>query len=363
MSEVKDVFQRLLKDPPPMSRSAGEVLSAARGSRTRRRSLLASGAAAFAVVAIAGSAVLLQGSGGGTQVAIPSRQGSASASPQTTTGAVSPPALPPILLRFVPGWVPAGWAEYGRMGWSEGEAGMMASRIWAADPDVSRGEVKGDRFELSYRKASTGTSGGTPVDINGLPGTLLWEEGKSLVDWQADRDTLVTVIQWGNRISQADLLRIARSVRPDPGLLNSPVRVGPVPEGFAPSSLEISGRSPATWHASLAVSTTVAPDPAQTDPAIKEKGGSPTRTITVAVGTETLAPPGGQPTTVAGRPARYVADRAAGGRLALPFLVVDLGDGLWLTVSSFDLGYEQLMQVAEGVTVDPAPHLAWIGPH
>jgi len=356
MSEVKHVFQRLLKDAPPMSRSAGEVLGIARDSRTRRRSLLASGAAALAVVAIAGSVVLLQGSGGGS----PTASSAASAAAPATGAPEYPPSLAPIPLRFAPGWVPPGWAEYGRMGWAEVDGGAMASRIWSANPSIGHGEVKGDRFELSYRKGSTGTSGGTPVDINGRPGTLLWDDGKSFVDWQADSDTIVSVAQWGNRISEANLLRIARSVRADPGMVNPPLRTGPVPQGYTPSSLEISGRSPASWHASLYVSKAAEPDPTVPDPAVKQKG-SPTKMISVALGTETLAPQGGQPTTVGGRPARYVVDMVANGQLELPFLVVDYGGGLLLTVSSFDVGYEGLVQVAEGVTVDPAPDLAWLG--
>lgn len=369
MSEVKDVFQRLLKDAPPMSRSAGEVLSTARGSRARRLNLLASGAAALAVVAIAGSVVLIRGTGGADQPGtVPPAQAVASGRAQATGAPEFPPSLPPMPLRFAPGWVPPGWAEHGRMAWSgTGEAGagvavgVAASRIWSANPRIERGEVKGDRFELSYRNASTGTGGGTPVDINGRPGTLLWDDGKSSVDWQIDGDTVVSVMQWGNKISEANLLRIARSVRPDPGSVNTPFRTGPVPAGFAPASLEISGRSPGSWHASMYVTRNVEPDPTLSGKALKERGSS-TKMITVAMGTETLAPQGGQPTTVGGRPARYIVEKVADGRFEMHCIVVEFGNGLLLTVSSMDVGYEHLVQVAEGVTVEPAPDLAWIGP-
>jgi hypothetical protein len=186
------------------------------------------------------------------RVAAPTAQaGALEPAPATVAAPYSLPTSIP--LRFAPEWVPPQWAEYGRRAWAdEGEAG--AARTWSATPTLAQGELKGNRFELSYRRASGGLEGGTPVDINGRPGMVLWDEDKSTVEWLADADTVVSLRQWGNRIGETDLLRIARSVRPDPAVMTVPLHVSPVPAGYTPIGLEISGRSPGSWQALLYLS-------------------------------------------------------------------------------------------------------------
>jgi hypothetical protein len=48
--------------------------------------------------------------------------------------------------------------------------------------------------------------------------------------------------------------------------------------------------------------------------------------------------------------------------MQLPYLVVDLGQGVLLSLNGFDHTRDELVAVAEQVTVDPTPDLSWLAP-
>ncbi len=359
MSEVKEVFKRLLEDAPPMSQSAEHMVRTARGAHNRRRGLLASGAAALAVVAVVAtaSAILAQQPAdvGPLEVGQPGQSTTPSAPPPATAPAM--PALPPAPLRFAPTWLPQGWAEHGRMTWFGEDTGGPSNRLWAkAPPQIAQGELKGTRFELSSRKDTVNDPGASgSVDINGHHGLITRESGRpKSITWRVG-DVVLNLQQWGATLTEQEMLQIARSVQPDAGKFTVPFTLGRVPAGYAPSGVEFVGRSPSSWHAALRLSGSVQ---ATEGPASKP---GPPPMLTVALGTETLAPQGGEALTVGGHPARYVVAKVAGGTIDLPYVVVDLGGGLLLTISALDTPREQLVQVAEGVTHDPAADLSWIG--
>lgn len=83
------------------------------------------------------------------------------------------------------------------------------------------------------------------------------------------------------------------------------------------------------------------------------------RWMTVSIGTVTPAPPnGGEALTVRGRPARMVEASYSPGRWCL---VVDLGEGLQLTVCAYlggpdPLTKQDLIRTAEHAEIDPTPN-------
>jgi hypothetical protein len=107
-------------------------------------------------------------------------------------------------------------------------------------------------------------------------------------------------------IFQPDLLRMARSVRPDPGTVAAPVRLGWLPAGWRTTNVTISGPSAAAWRGEVAAANP------------------------------------------AGRSLRY--------------LVVDLGGGrlLTLTGDGGGISLEDLTRIAEQVDITPTG-LDWLG--
>src|SRR6185295_19488814 len=101
-------------------------------------------------------------------------------------------------------------------------------------------------------------------------------------------------------LSKEDMLRIARSVRPDASVLPVPLAVGSWPDGVVPAFVTMIGDSPTSWFAS--VDAPVAP----------QFPGDVPRTLTVSVGTTSQGHGGGEPLTVAGHPARLIKGNTGG---------------------------------------------------
>lgn len=379
---------------------------AARVARRRRHGTLvaAVGAAAVAVAITVPVVALRDSAGGGISPAAPP-----TASADRVPTAV--PVIPVTSLRYRPTWLPAGLAERNRMASFPARDGQFhgALRSWTRNPVGLVGEPKGGRLELQVSEAPpvgkpVEDAGGKPVDVNGVRGYYHGADGKSYVTWPAEAGIQLSISQHGLALSERDLLRVARSVRPDPAQLSSPLRFGSLPNGLAMSMLEVFGDSPTSWLARVSgeqmlgtpagelaipvkpgaagvgegagarakpagpptTTATAAVPPAPGGakatqlPPGKSKENSQVRHLSVAVGTSTTAPDGGDSLVVSGHPARFVT-RGVAEKLTLNYLVVDLGEGRLLTLLGEQVSRDDLVSTAEQVDVDPNPDLSWLG--
>jgi hypothetical protein len=196
--------------------------------------------------------------------------------------------------------------------------------------------------------------GGEPVEVGGRPGvydarTALAEQG---VCWRMDSRTLVIVRQSRLGLSRAELMRIAESVRPDPGWTSFPLTV-PEHVGLygAGGSPVVTGSSPTNWVALVS---------------FVPSSRSHAQNVSISAGPGLRVPSGGQPLTVKGRPARY--SQNADEKSETAYLVVDLGGNRRLIVAtstSFVYGdhphsREDLVRIAGQCRLNPSP-LPWIG--
>ena len=339
----------------------------ARIARHRRRNRLGTAAVVTAVaVAAVMPAVVLRGDDTGRPdrpvAAVPST--TARADPATTALPAAPSMPAKLMLRLQPGWVPAGLAEHRRgayLGHPDDATGPTLSRVWKprAGPGDSRG---GPELTLSLFSATSPANGvdssGRRVDVNGRTGyyTPAGGDQKSSVTWSQAGTTLLLS---ANRldIAEQDLLRMARSLRPDPGFYTTPVRPGRLPAGWTTTDVIISGPSPDSWRAELRA----APSSPGTPPTGKDRSRSPAEGVTVIVGPTTEAPAGGKAMTVGGRPARQPVRADAAGR-DLTYLVVELGGGRLMTLigEGERLDVPALTTVAEEVEIAPRG-MDWIG--
>ncbi|WP_433833508.1 hypothetical protein ACQP2E_19060 [Actinoplanes sp. CA-015351] len=352
------------------------ILAGLAGVRRRRRRFVAVGAglAATAVAAVPAvvvpalltPAVLSPGmvSPGATPAASSafSRPG-ASSSPDV----VADPGMPHLRLGYRPGWVPAGFAEYIRQaGAAQDDTGPSLVRSWKRT--VGTGDPYNGRsaqLDLYVRTAAEDPAGAVwtgaqKADVNGADGWYSPAQGdqKSSLSWIIDDHTVLMLATSRLDLSKADMLRVARSVRPEAGTNPSPVTLGWLPTGWQPTGLTVSGPAAASWRGSVYVvkqGTEISGKDKKT-PVTVNYGE-----LSVTVGARTDAPDGGAELTVAGRPARQPTRDDAAGRGTL-YLVVDLGGGRLLTLVGAGGGLDvaQLTRIAANVTVDPTG-LTWLG--
>jgi hypothetical protein len=348
---------------------------AARLARRRRYGAATAVAAAVAVAtAVTVPTLALRGGGGA---------GPQPAAPPSATVAESPavPVLAPVGLRFRPTWLPDGLAERIRrvsgggtdlVGAVGGEATGAVSRIWTPGPVGTDGHGGSTGLTLDARAATAAddpqANTGKPVDVNGERGYYHGSRGdqKSYLEWRADAGTVVTIDEHRLGLTESEMVRIARSVRPDPARVQVPLTLGWLPGDLVPLGGEISGDSPTAWLAQLAAVTAPAAGEAApaTPPSGKETKEEP-RTITVSLSPTTTAPAGGEQVTVGGCPGRLVTRRDLPGANML-YLVVDLGEGRLLTVigswpTANPLTRDDLIRVAANATPGDAGAAAWIG--
>jgi hypothetical protein len=209
---------------------------------------------------------------------------------------------------------------------------------------------------------------GVTVDINGKTGYYHGSQGddKSSVEWRADTNTVVMLSEHFLNLSQQDMLRIARSVQPDPDRMRVPLHLGWLPDGWSVTSGQVSGDAPTAWLARLTVEdlrtsdgTAAGASAGPSRPATNRGQGS----ISVFLSPTTTAPAGGQNLTVSGRPARLVA--RADRPLSMQYLVVDLGHDKKLTVlgiapKSNPMNDNDLIRIAEHATPGDSTEVAWI---
>jgi hypothetical protein len=331
---------------------------AARLARRRRYTALGAGAAAVATAAALAIPVLALRGGTGGSAAPPANTGAPAVTVTLTT----------VALRYRPTWLPTGVAERIRIAPLEAATGEPFAgpiRMWTPQPVGTDGRWGGTGLGLHVRHAQGAddpqANDGKLVDINGKPGYYHGTPGdeKAYLEWRADSDTVVSVDQLRLGLTEADLVRVARSVRPDPGQQRAPLALGWLPDGMNLSSIEVSGDSPAAWLATLSAEDRHLTKDLSSH---KESKEGP-RAITVSVSPTTTAPPGGEELVVGGHPARLVS------RSDIPnmwYLVVNLGPGRLLTVVASwpvarPLTRDDLIRVAEQTTVDDQADVSWIG--
>ncbi|OLF14599.1 hypothetical protein [Actinophytocola xanthii] len=383
--EIGEVIREAVREQERRAAPAERVRAAlpsraasyARRRRTARGLTAVTAVTAAVAVAVAVPAVLRE----------PDRGGGV-ADPSTATSTTRPdsaaPDLGSVALRFAPAWLPEGMVERTRVGpLSDALAAKSGvTRIWSRAPlDPGTGFLAGDGNIGLYataarpdegaahlppvtlgedgRPARTG-SGPEEVDINGRPGR---EYGGNMLVWQPDERTTLALVAPGVGLSDEDLLRIARSVRPDPAVLRAPLRLNWLPEGMVAQDLTVAGNSATEWEAGVMAEQ-------KTDP-----GAGAQRFVAAHVGTQTRSgvPRDGERLEIAGRPA-YLS-RTEGGLEARPgnrtewVLVVDLGQGRRLTVqggTGQQAGRtppptrEDMIRVAENIEV-AEPDLTWFG--
>jgi hypothetical protein len=123
-------------------------------------------------------------------------------------------------------------------------------------------------------------------------------------------------------LTKADVLRIARSVRPDPTVTRLPMRVGWAPAGFVNQGFIFIGSSPAAYQARI----------------VFNAGMTATNVIAshqflIDLGQTTTAPAGGTNVTINGHPGRVSGPTAGNGGTTDLIVEVDLANSLKLTVT------------------------------
>lgn len=348
--------------PDPERIRAALPTRAARAARRRRDGTAVAIAAAVAVtVAVVVPVVVLRDGSGGSpsSVAPPSTAaGSATAVPSTAMTVIAGP------VRYRPTWLPTGLVEGARQV-DVGPTGQITgvTRTWKRTAITHSNDLGGPRLWIGHAVREPAGSGndGKAVDINGRSGVYhapSVDDDKSYVEWSADAGRVVTVSQHNLSLTEQDLLRVARSVQPDPAEVKIPVRLGHLPDGLILHGATLMGDSPTSWSALInGVEAVSADTEDKTGPDNKRS-----RSLTVEVGATTTAAAGGETLTVGGHPARLVG---RGSEMPGPWeswdLVVELGRGRLLTIGGSGLKRAEMLAVGEAVEIDAQPDLAWLG--
>jgi len=326
----------------------------------RRRARVARAVVTFAAVGAAAAALAVP------TVVLHDRSRSATPRPGASpTSATSPSTsamaeIPTVTLKYRPTWIPTEFIAMIR------------------DADINRGDAEDSSTLLTWRVPNangTGTSRtlemkifttknpgrylgtGTSVTISGHPG---WygvnpagsSTGPSLT-WQVDTDTVIMIMVGDSLLSSQDLTKIAESVRPDPTTLTTPLRAGWLPTGLLPQSVGLSGTSASTWSATVGFGE---PSPA---PGVSPSSSQWDRPYAgIAFGTSTNAPAGGDAIDVTGHSARVITQSSPINQV---FVVVDLGQGLLLTVIGLSITRDDAVTIAKNVEVGEVPDVSWIG--
>jgi hypothetical protein len=255
-----------------------------------------------------------------------------------TTADLAPAAGRPVL-GYSPAWLPGGFTEQYREGgpgiapqvrrWFAGPAEIALSAYSTADPEWSQTALRiasiRDQIVVHGRVAMvTGDTGGA-----------------ALLTWLADDDHVLTVRVGGVPDARAVAQRIAEDVAPAPVGVRGELRFGILPAGLAERSAAVKGTGPADASTEL-----TAADPAR--PSV------PALRVTASAGSPGVN--GAAPVAVRGGQGFFVAPR--NGEEAM--VAVRLPSGRWLTVAG-PRPEAELVAVADGVQLDPAPDYRWLG--
>lgn len=365
---LRQALQRQADRAPDPDRVRAALPSRAARRTRRRYGSMAGGLVAAAALAAFAVPVLALDDAPAPRGAGPA----AAMSPSASARDAAPTAPAAVGLRYRPTWLPAGLTERSRtvpLGPDFGYDGPV--RIWKRANAGAGFDTGGSRLEFGAVDTENGADQfgdhGQAVDINGKPGRLSSAsgDGKSSLHWIIDPETVIFIHNVEAGLSDADLLRVARSVQPDPGQVAVPVRFGWLPTGMAPKLAQFAGDSADRWQLELTAYGRK-PGAAPTPTSKEEKTEDPDRGIYVRLGRTTDAPDGGESITVAGRPARIVV-REIEGPKPVPgqhaYVVVELASGLKLTVFSVlpDVSRDDLIATAAAIEIGPAPDLSWLG--
>ncbi|MEV6828040.1 hypothetical protein [Amycolatopsis sp. NPDC051102] len=253
-----------------------------------------------------------------------------------------PPALEPAasrpVLAFSPGWLPAGFTEQYREGgpgltpqtrrWSAGQASVTLVAHSTADPEWSQTALK-----IASIKDQ--------VVVRGRVAMVTGDGGLAELTWLADDQHVLVARILGVPDARAVAQRVAGSVTATPVGVRGELRFGSLPPGLAERSALVRGTGPGDAGTEL-----TAADPARPSVAV----------VRAVAGRDAPGVPGGEPVTVRGGEGFFVAPSA--GRDAM--VAVRLPSGRWLTVSG-PRPEAELVAVANGVQLDPAPDYRWVG--
>ena len=305
---IRDSLDRLATRAPD-GRAVRDAL--ARAGRRRRPATKLALVAAAVVVLVAGVFV-------GTRV--------------LTTPDLDAAAGRPVL-GYSPGWLPDGFTEQYREGgpgttpqvrrWFAGPAEVTLSVYSTADPEWSQTELRiaSIRDQVLVR--------GRVAMVTGDTGTA------ALITWLADAEHVLTARVGGVPDAREVALRIAQGVTATPVGVRGELRFGALPAGLTERSAAVGGTGPADASTEL-----TAADPARPSVAA----------VRVTASANSPGVDGATPVTVRGGQGFFVAGTVA----------VRLPSGRWLTVSGARPESE-LIAVANGVQLDPAPDYRWLG--
>lgn len=345
----------------PTERIRAALPQRAAAARRRRRFGVLGATVVAAGVAAAVTVPALALRGPDPEPTTPTAAALTSAAPSPSVSAVTTVLPASIPLGYKPTWTPAGFHESIRQadtGVPSDPFGPTLMRVWKKQ--VGTGDPWGGGAELTLY-VRTGVpdpeqgidTSGQKVDVNGARGWLSASQGdgKSSVNWIAGPHTVLMIATGHVELGKADLLRMARSVRPDPGSVAVPVRLPWLPDGWTARSATVSGPSMGTWRAEIGVAGRAE----ETTPA-KEKQSSTSLSVVVGIGTD--APAGGQKLTVGGHPARHPVRTDTPGQ-RLTYLVVDLGHDRMMTLIGDGLSLDELTRIAEHADID-ASGVGWL---
>ncbi|WP_410588493.1 hypothetical protein [Amycolatopsis sp. lyj-23] len=248
------------------------------------------------------------------------------------------PAAGRPVLTYGPDWLPDGFTEQYREGgpeitpgvrrWIAGEASITLQTYSTADPEWS---------QTALRIASLKDQ----ALVRGRVSMVTGDGDAAQLTWLADDRHVLRAAVSGIPDARTVVQRIAESVTADPVGVRGELRFGALPPGLAERSTAVQGTGPGD-----ASTTLTAADPARpAEPVVRAVAGAPAP-----------APAGAAPVTVRGGAGFFVAP--ANGRDAL--VAVRLPSGRWLQVSG-PRPEAELIAVANGVQLDPAPDYRWLG--
>ncbi|GHG13121.1 MULTISPECIES: hypothetical protein [Amycolatopsis] len=254
-----------------------------------------------------------------------------------TSTDLTPAAGRPVL-GYGPEWLPDGFTEQHREGgpgtapqvrrWLDGPASITLQAYSTADPEWSQTALK----IASIKDQAL---------VHGRVAMLTGSGEAAQLTWLADDRHVLVVSVAGLRDARTVAQRIADSVTAEPVGVRGEVRFGPLPAGLAERSAAVQGTGAGTASTEL-----TAADPARPSVPV----------VRVVAGPNPPSPDKAVSVTVRGGEGFFVAP--ANGREAMVF--VRLPSGRWLRVSGARPEAE-LIAVANGVQLDPAPDYRWLG--
>ncbi|HET6704755.1 hypothetical protein [Amycolatopsis sp.] len=248
------------------------------------------------------------------------------------------PAASRPVLGYSPEWLPGGFTEQYREGgpgitpqirrWLAGPASITLLAYSTDDPEWSQAALK-----IAALKDQ--------VVVNGRVGMVTGSGSTAQLTWLADDKHVLCASLAGIPGAREVAQRIAGSVAAAPVGVRGELRFGPLPPGLAERSAAVRGTGPGDASTEL-----TAADPARPSVPV----------VRVAVGAGSPGLTGATPVTVRGGPGFFVAQQNGWDAV----VATRLPSGRWLTVSG-PRPQAELVAVANGVQLDPAPDYGWLG--